>query len=130
MYEWANLCGFQTPSDILGMPDADDTWPGVSHLLNISDYYLRGSEGQLESRDVPSLLRMLARVAELPSTGDQSYSTTHTVSKSFISLADMLMSEEIMDKWETIKEVQPLTQCLVGGSLSTSAKLMFLLLGG
>lgn len=110
MYQCANLCGFQTTSDILGMPDADDTWSGVSHLLNVSDYYLRGSQDQLESRDVPSLLRMLARVAELPPTGDQSHVSAHTLSNSFISLADTLMSEKIMDKWETIKEVQPLTQ--------------------
>lgn len=103
----SNLFVFQTPSDILGMPDADNTWPGFSYMLNVSACYLRESQEQLESRDVPSLLGMLSRVAELPTTGDQSHATAHTLSRSFISLADTLMSEEIVDKWDTIKEVNP-----------------------
>lgn len=89
------------------MPDADDTWSGVSHLLNVSEYYLRESQDQLESRDVPSLLTMLARVAELSPTGDQGHVTAHSLGCNFISLAETLMSEEIMDKWETINEVKP-----------------------
>ncbi|KAF4070464.1 hypothetical protein AMELA_G00285700 [Ameiurus melas] len=93
-----------TTADILGMPDADNSWAGVSHLVNVSEYYLRESQGQLEIRDVPSLLGMLSRVAELPTTGGQSHAKAHTLSHSIISLADILMSEEIMDKWETIRE--------------------------
>ncbi|KAI5622130.1 adhesion G-protein coupled receptor D2 isoform X2, partial [Silurus asotus] len=94
-----------TTSDILDMPDADDTWPSVSHLLNISDYYMRESQDHLESRDVPSLLGILSRVAELPTTSGQSHATAHALGHSFISLADTLISEEVMDKWETIREV-------------------------
>lgn len=89
------------------MPDADDTWLGVSQLLNVSECYLRESQGQLESRDVPSLLKMLARVAELPTKGDQSHVAARTLSHSFMSLADTLISKENMDKWETIREVKP-----------------------
>ncbi|KAI5094680.1 adhesion G-protein coupled receptor D2 isoform X2 [Silurus meridionalis] len=93
-----------TTSDILDMPDADDTWPRVSHLLNISDYYMRESQDHLESRDVPSLLGILSRVAELPTTSGQSHATAHALGHSFISLADTLISEEVIDKWETIRE--------------------------
>lgn len=109
----ANLFVFQTTTDILGMPDADNSWAGVSHLVNISEYYLRESQGQLEIRDVPSLLGMLSRVAELPTTGGQSHAKAHTLSRSIINLADTLMSEEIMDKWETIREVKPWTCTLL-----------------
>ncbi|KAM9475724.1 adhesion G protein-coupled receptor D2 [Clarias gariepinus] len=94
-----------TTSEILGMPDADDTWSGVSNLLNVSEVYLRESQGQLESRDVPSVLGMLARVAELPTTSEQTHMTAHALGRSFISLADTLMSEGVMNKWETMKEV-------------------------
>lgn len=93
------------------MPDADDTWSGVSNLLNVSEVYLRESQGQLESRDVPSVLGMLARVAELPTTSEQSHMTAHALGRSFISLADTLMSEGVMNKWETMKEVKSQITC-------------------
>lgn len=100
------------------MPDADDTWLGVSQLLNVSESYLRESQGQLESRDVPSLLKMLARVAELPTKGEQSNVAAHTLGHSFMSLADMLISKENMDKWETIREVKP-WKCMLLKSTTT-----------
>ncbi|MCI4381293.1 hypothetical protein PGIGA_G00249780 [Pangasianodon gigas] len=119
-----------TTSDILGMPDADDTWPGVSHLLNVSEYYLRESQGQLESRDVPSLLGMLSRVAELPTTGDQDHTKVHALSRSFISLADTLMSEKIMDRWENISEVVSGPMVVVQTIDRMASNLSPLLLGG
>ncbi|KAK3540124.1 hypothetical protein QTP70_026453 [Hemibagrus guttatus] len=119
-----------TTKDILGMPDADDTWPGVSHLLNVSECYLQQSRSQLESRDVPSLLGMLSRVAELPTTGDQSHSMAHAIGHSFISLADTLMSEEIMDKWKTIREVVSGPMVVVQTIDRMASNLSPLLLGG
>lgn len=98
---------FQSASDILGTPDANDTWSGISRLLNVAESYLRESQGQLEYKDLPSLLGMLSRVAELPTTGNQSRAMAYTLSQSAIDLADMLMSEKMMDKWEAIKEVKP-----------------------
>ncbi|XP_026801517.3 adhesion G-protein coupled receptor D2 [Pangasianodon hypophthalmus] len=119
-----------TTSDILGMPDADDTWPGVSHLLNVSEFYLRESQGQLESRDVPSLLGMLSRVAELPTTGDQGHTKVHALSHSFISLADTLMNEKIMDKWQNISEVVSGPMVVVQTLDRMASNLSPLLLGG
>ncbi|KAG7332011.1 hypothetical protein KOW79_003845 [Hemibagrus wyckioides] len=119
-----------TTEDILGMPDADDTWPGVSHLLNVSESYLQESRGQLESRDVPSLVGMLSRVAELPTTGDQSHKMAYAVSHSFISLADTLISEEIMDKWKTIREVVSGPMVVVQTIDRMASNLSPLLLGG
>ncbi|KAL7827305.1 hypothetical protein SRHO_G00330230 [Serrasalmus rhombeus] len=91
--------------DVLGMPDADESWESVTHLLNISDQYLRGSREQLESRDFPSLVQMLSRATELPTTGNQSLTNARMLSHSFIGLADTLISQENADKWQAIREV-------------------------
>ncbi|KAI4900826.1 hypothetical protein NFI96_024928, partial [Prochilodus magdalenae] len=91
--------------EVLGMPDADENWASVTHLLNVSERYLRGSREQLESRDFPSLVQMLSRAAEMPTTGNQSHSTAHTLSRSFMGLADALISQENANKWQDIREV-------------------------
>ncbi|XP_047655983.1 adhesion G-protein coupled receptor D2 isoform X2 [Tachysurus fulvidraco] len=119
-----------TTEDILGMPDADDSWPGISNLLNVSKSYLQESQGELDSRDVPPLLGMLSRVAELPTTGDQSHSMAHAIGRSFISLADTLMSEKIRDKWETIREVVSGPMVVVQTIDRMASNLSPLLLGG
>ncbi|XP_060787198.1 adhesion G-protein coupled receptor D2 isoform X6 [Neoarius graeffei] len=117
-------------SDILGTPDANNTWSGISCLLNVSESYLRESQGQLEDRDLPSLLGMLSRVAELPTTGNQNRAMAHTLSLSAIDLADMLMSENIMDKWEAVKEVIGGPMAVVQTIDHMSSNLSPLLLGG
>ena len=92
------------------MPDADESWESVTHLLNVSEQYLQGSREQLESRDFPSVVQMLSRAAELPTTGNQSLTTARTLSHSFIGLADTLISQENAVKWQAIREAQRHTQ--------------------
>lgn len=99
---------FQSTSDIIGTPDANETWSRISRQLNDTTSYLRESQDQLEDRDLLFLLGMLSRVAELPITGNQSRAMAYTVIHSAIELADMLMSENIMDK-----EVKPWKRMLL-----------------
>ncbi|XP_062855429.1 adhesion G-protein coupled receptor D2 isoform X2 [Trichomycterus rosablanca] len=92
-------------SDVFGAPGANKTWTSVLHLLNVSEHYVHKSKGQLEDRDLPSLVQMLSRAADLPATGNQSNMMAHKLSHSFIGLADTLISQENTKKWQNISEI-------------------------
>lgn len=99
------LSSLQNTDDAFETPDEDESWASVTRLLNVSEWYLRESWEQLESRDFPCLVQMLSKAAELPTTANQSQNTVHMLSRSFIGLADALLSQENANKWEAIREV-------------------------
>ncbi|KAL0186457.1 hypothetical protein M9458_018127, partial [Cirrhinus mrigala] len=59
---------------------------------------------QLEDRDMVSLMHVLSRAADLPSTANHSQRDAKRLSQSFITIADSLISQDNVSKWNSIKE--------------------------
>ncbi|ROI74380.1 Adhesion G-protein coupled receptor D2 [Anabarilius grahami] len=80
------------------------SWTSLSHLLNASEQVVL-KEQKLEDRDMASLMHVLSRAADLPSTADQSRRDAERLGQSFITIADSLISQDDSSKWHSIKEV-------------------------
>ncbi|XP_026879968.2 adhesion G-protein coupled receptor D2 isoform X1 [Electrophorus electricus] len=91
--------------DVLDPSDPDESWDVSLQLLNVSERYLRESLEHLESRDMPTLVQMLSRVADLPPAANKSCSAAHALSQSFVSLVDALISQGTASQWQAVKEV-------------------------
>ncbi len=53
-----------------------------------------------------SLMHVLSRAADLPSTANHSRHDAERLGQSFINIADLLISQDDVSKWNSIKEVK------------------------
>ncbi|XP_076846454.1 adhesion G protein-coupled receptor D2 isoform X2 [Brachyhypopomus gauderio] len=91
--------------DVLDSSHHNESWDFSVRLLNVSERYLREAPERLESRDVPALVQVLFRVADLPAAANQSSDSVHTACRSFVGLADALISKEVASQWQAIGQV-------------------------
>ncbi|XP_073675582.1 adhesion G protein-coupled receptor D2 [Garra rufa] len=94
-----------TADDVLSDTVDGQSWTSVSHLLNVSEQVVLKEQKQLENRDMVSLMHVLSRAADLPSTANHSHHDAKKLSQSFITIADSLISQDNVSKWNSIKEV-------------------------
>ncbi|XP_051950579.1 adhesion G-protein coupled receptor D2 isoform X2 [Xyrauchen texanus] len=94
-----------TTEDILSDTVDGQSWNSVSHLLNVSEQAVLKEQKNLEGRDMISLIHVLSRAADLPSTANQTSHDAEKLGQSFITLADSLISQDNASKWNSIKEV-------------------------
>ncbi|XP_026100124.1 adhesion G-protein coupled receptor D2-like [Carassius auratus] len=80
-------------------------WASVSRLLNVSEQAVLKKQEQLEDRDMFFLMHVLSRAADLPSTANHSQREVESLGQSFITIADSLISQDNVSKWNSIKEV-------------------------
>ncbi|XP_057212538.1 adhesion G-protein coupled receptor D2 isoform X2 [Triplophysa rosa] len=80
------------------------SWTSVSHLLNVSEQAVSMEPKGLEGRDIISLMRVLSRASNLPSTANKSCHDAERLGQSFINLADSLLNQDNAT-WNSIKEV-------------------------
>uniref|UniRef100_A0A673I3K3 Adhesion G protein-coupled receptor D2 n=1 Tax=Sinocyclocheilus rhinocerous TaxID=307959 RepID=A0A673I3K3_9TELE len=95
----------QTADDVLSDTVDGQSWASVSRLLNVSEQVVLKEQKQLEDRDMLSLMHVLSRAAHLPSTDNHSRRDAESLSQSFITIADSLISQDNASKWNSIKEV-------------------------
>uniref|UniRef100_A0A672SHX8 Adhesion G protein-coupled receptor D2 n=1 Tax=Sinocyclocheilus grahami TaxID=75366 RepID=A0A672SHX8_SINGR len=98
-------CFSQTADDVLSDTVDGQSWASVSRLLNVSEQVVLKEQKQLEDRDMLSLMHVLSRAADLPSTDNHSRRDAESLSQSFITIADSLISQDNASKWNSIKEV-------------------------
>ncbi|XP_042586201.1 adhesion G-protein coupled receptor D2 [Cyprinus carpio] len=91
--------------DVLSDAVEGQSWTSVSRLLNVSEQVVLKEQKQLEDRDMVSLMHVLSRAADLPSTVNHSRRDAERLSQSFITIADSLISQENVSKWNSIREV-------------------------
>ncbi|KAL1269387.1 hypothetical protein QQF64_031676, partial [Cirrhinus molitorella] len=94
-----------TADDVLSDTVDGQSWTSVSRLLNVSEQVVLKEQKQLEDRDIVSLMHVLSRAADLPSTANHSQHDAKKLSQSFITIADSLISQDDASKWNSIKEV-------------------------
>ncbi|XP_016384428.1 adhesion G-protein coupled receptor D2-like [Sinocyclocheilus rhinocerous] len=94
-----------TADDVLSDTVDGQSWASVSRLLNVSEQVVLKEQKQLEDRDMLSLMHVLSRAAHLPSTDNHSRRDAESLSQSFITIADSLISQDNASKWNSIKEV-------------------------
>ncbi|XP_051964197.1 adhesion G-protein coupled receptor D2-like isoform X2 [Xyrauchen texanus] len=94
-----------TTEDVLLDTVDGPSWTSVSHLLNMSEQAVLKEQKELEGRDMISLIHVLSRAADLPSTANQSRHDAEKFGQSFITLAELLLSQDNASKWDSIKEV-------------------------
>nr|XP_055024640.1 adhesion G-protein coupled receptor D2 isoform X2 [Misgurnus anguillicaudatus] len=81
------------------------SWTSVSHLLNVSEQAVGKEQKKLEGRDIISLMHVLSRAANLPSTDNQKYHDVERLGQSFINVADSLISQDNASTWDSIRGV-------------------------
>uniref|UniRef100_A0A8C1XHA5 Adhesion G protein-coupled receptor D2 n=1 Tax=Cyprinus carpio TaxID=7962 RepID=A0A8C1XHA5_CYPCA len=84
----------QNAGDVLSDAVEGQSWTSVSRLLNVSEQVVLKEQKQLEDRDMVSLMHVLSRAADLPSTVNHSRRDAERLSQSFITIADSLISQE------------------------------------
>ncbi|XP_077081071.1 adhesion G protein-coupled receptor D2 isoform X2 [Siphateles boraxobius] len=94
-----------TADDVFSDTVDGQSWSSVSRLLNASERAVLKEHKPLEDRDMVSLMHVLSRAADLPSTANQSRRDAERLGQSFITIADSLLSQEEASKWHSIKEV-------------------------
>ncbi|KAK7135247.1 hypothetical protein R3I94_014032 [Phoxinus phoxinus] len=94
-----------TADDVFSDAVDGQSWSSVSRLLNASERAVLKEHNPLEDRDMVSLMHVLSRAADLPSTANQSRRDAERLGQSFITIADSLLSQEDASKWHSIKEV-------------------------
>ncbi|XP_043103819.1 adhesion G-protein coupled receptor D2 isoform X2 [Puntigrus tetrazona] len=94
-----------TADDVLSDSVDGQSWTSVSRLLSVSEQVVLKEQKQLEDRDMASLMHILSRAADLPSTANHSRRDAEQLGQSFINLAESLISQENLSKWNSIKEV-------------------------
>lgn len=95
----------QNAGDVLSDAVEGQSWTSVSRLLNVSEQVVLKEQKQLEDRDMLFLMHVLSRAADLPSTVNHSRRDAERLSQSFITIADSLISQENVSKWNSIREV-------------------------
>lgn len=98
-------CFCQSADDLFSDTVDGQSWTSVSRLLNISEHAVSKEPKGLEGRDIISLMHVLSRAANLPSTANKSWRDAERLSQSFINLADSLLNQENAT-WNSIKEVK------------------------
>ncbi len=96
----------QTADDVFSDAVDGQCWTSVSRLLNVSEQVVLKEQKQLEDRDMLSLMHVLSRAADLPSTANRSRRDAERLGQSFINIADLLISQDDVSKWNSIKEVK------------------------
>ncbi|XP_016111694.1 adhesion G-protein coupled receptor D2-like [Sinocyclocheilus grahami] len=94
-----------TADDVLSDAVDGQSWTSVSRLLNVSEQVVLKEQKQLEDRDMLSLMHVLSRAADLPCTANHSRRDAERLGQSFITIADSLISQDNVSKWNSIKEV-------------------------
>ncbi|KAI2661368.1 Adhesion G-protein coupled receptor D2 [Labeo rohita] len=83
-----------TADDVLSDTVDGQSWTSVSRLLNVSEQVVLKEHKQLEDRDMVSLMHVLSRAADLPSTTNHSRHDAKRLGQSFITIADSLISQD------------------------------------
>ncbi|XP_056628831.1 adhesion G-protein coupled receptor D2 [Triplophysa dalaica] len=93
-----------SPDDLFSDTVDGQNWTSVLRLLNISEQAVSKEPKGLEGRDIISLMHVLSRAANLPSTANKSWRDAERLGQSFINLADSLLNQDNAT-WNSIKEV-------------------------
>uniref|UniRef100_A0AAY5L0Z2 Adhesion G protein-coupled receptor D2 n=1 Tax=Esox lucius TaxID=8010 RepID=A0AAY5L0Z2_ESOLU len=90
-------------------PGDQMSWGQVSSLLNMTQQTLKDTRDELQPGDMLSLVQLLARAADVPTDkateGDHSRASARELSRSFITVADSIISQDNAPKWQAIKQV-------------------------
>ncbi|KAL0979571.1 hypothetical protein UPYG_G00186700 [Umbra pygmaea] len=90
-------------------PGVQMSWGQVSSLLNMSQQALEDTGDDLQPGDMLSLVQLLAQAADLPTDmvleRNQSRASARALSRTFIKVADSIISQDNAPKWQAIKQV-------------------------